>query len=215
MHSLSRALKLASNQFTDRTLPNGMRVTAQDHRFNSRYQVWYHVGSKMIRRSGLRISSNMMFRAAGRIRMMDRLTDGWINNLSRRTTLPFASAVRNYLRLLWAHRLAPRSMLTMQTQSSGMLQRRISACSRRPTFVFVIYCNRNLFRASRKRPGIGSIEDLDAASLKTSDFHATYYRPDICTLVAVVTSVGHNWYWIVKYFAQSQAGSTDTGIHRS
>jgi zinc protease len=37
-----------------------------------------------------------------------------------------------------------------------------------------------------KRPGIGSIEDLDAASLKdVQDFHSTFYRPDNATLVIV------------------------------
>jgi zinc protease len=37
-----------------------------------------------------------------------------------------------------------------------------------------------------KRPTIGSIEDLDAATLKdVQDFHSTYYRPDNGTLVVV------------------------------
>jgi zinc protease len=37
-----------------------------------------------------------------------------------------------------------------------------------------------------KRPTIGSIEDLDAASLKdVQEFHSTYYRPDNATLVVV------------------------------
>jgi zinc protease len=37
-----------------------------------------------------------------------------------------------------------------------------------------------------KRPGIGSIEDLDAASLEdVQQFHSTYYRPDNATFVIV------------------------------
>ena len=37
-----------------------------------------------------------------------------------------------------------------------------------------------------RRPGIGSIEDLDAASLKdVQAFHGTYYRPDDAALIVV------------------------------
>jgi zinc protease len=36
-----------------------------------------------------------------------------------------------------------------------------------------------------KRPTIGSIEDLDAASLKdVQEFHATYYRPDNALVIS-------------------------------
>jgi zinc protease len=53
-----------------------------------------------------------------------------------------------------------------------------------------------------KRPGIGSIEDLDAASLKdVQEFHSTYYRPDNATLV-VVGDFDEKQLdgWIDKYF---------------
>jgi zinc protease len=53
-----------------------------------------------------------------------------------------------------------------------------------------------------KRPTIGSIEDLDAASLKdVQEFHATYYRPDNATLVVVGDfEQAQLDGWIDKYF---------------
>jgi zinc protease len=52
------------------------------------------------------------------------------------------------------------------------------------------------------RPTIGSIEDLDAASLKdVQDFHATYYRPDNATLVVVGDFDPKQLdAWVDKYF---------------
>ena len=54
-----------------------------------------------------------------------------------------------------------------------------------------------------KRPTIGSIEDLDAASLKdVQEFHTTYYRPDNATLVVVGDFDPKQLdAWIDKYFA--------------
>jgi zinc protease len=52
------------------------------------------------------------------------------------------------------------------------------------------------------RPTIGSIEDLDAASLKdVQEFHATYYRPDNATLVVVGDfDQAQLDAWVDKYF---------------
>jgi zinc protease len=54
-----------------------------------------------------------------------------------------------------------------------------------------------------KRPTIGSIEDLDAASLHdVQEFHATYYRPDNATLVVVGDFDPKQLdAWVDKYFA--------------
>jgi zinc protease len=54
-----------------------------------------------------------------------------------------------------------------------------------------------------RRPGIGSIEDLDAASLEdVRAFHATYYRPDNATLVVVGDFEQKQLdAWVDKYFA--------------
>jgi zinc protease len=52
------------------------------------------------------------------------------------------------------------------------------------------------------RPTIGSIEDLDSASLKDIlSFHATYYRPDNATLVVVGDFDPKQLdAWVDKYF---------------
>jgi zinc protease len=52
------------------------------------------------------------------------------------------------------------------------------------------------------RPTIGSIEDLDAASLKdVQEFHTTYYRPDNATLVVVGDFDPKQFdAWVDKYF---------------
>src|SRR2546428_8634505 len=54
-----------------------------------------------------------------------------------------------------------------------------------------------------KRPGIGSIEDLDAATLENvKKFHATYYRPDNATLLVVGDfDLKQLDAWVDKYFA--------------
>jgi zinc protease len=54
-----------------------------------------------------------------------------------------------------------------------------------------------------RRPGIGSIEDLDAASTEdVRAFHATFYRPDNATLVVVGDFEQKQLdTWIDKYFA--------------
>src|SRR5262249_43280481 len=53
-----------------------------------------------------------------------------------------------------------------------------------------------------KRPTIGSIEDLDAASLQdVQEFHSTYYRPDNATLVVVGDFDPKQLdAWVDKYF---------------
>jgi zinc protease len=58
-----------------------------------------------------------------------------------------------------------------------------------------------------KRPGIGSIEDLEAATLAdVQAFHATYYRPDNANLI-VIGNVDERQLnaWVDKYFAPAQA----------
>jgi len=53
-----------------------------------------------------------------------------------------------------------------------------------------------------KRPTIGSIEELDAASLQdVQDFHSTYYRPDNATLIVVGDFEQKQLdSWVDKYF---------------
>ncbi|HEV7397348.1 MAG TPA: pitrilysin family protein, partial [Pyrinomonadaceae bacterium] len=61
-----------------------------------------------------------------------------------------------------------------------------------------------------RRPTIGSIEDLDAASLaEVQSFHSTYYRPDNATLVVVGDFDQKQLNeWVYKYFASIPKATT-------
>src|SRR5919109_5262336 len=83
-------------KFTDRTLPNGLRVlSAADHSSPTvAIQVWYHVGSKddPDKRSGFaHLFEHIMFKSTKNMKseMMDRLTEdvGGFNNASKPTTI--------------------------------------------------------------------------------------------------------------------------------
>ena len=76
-------------KFTDRTLPNGMRVLSASDRSSPTVaiQVWYHVGSKddPQNRSGFaHLFEHIMFKSTKNMKseMMDRLTEdvGGFNN---------------------------------------------------------------------------------------------------------------------------------------
>ena len=58
-----------------------------------------------------------------------------------------------------------------------------------------------------KRPGIGSIEDLDAATLEdVRAFHKTFYRPDNAMLIVVGDFEQQQLdAWVDKYFGRSHA----------
>src|SRR5215475_5600177 len=100
--------------FTDRTLPNGLRVlSAPDHASPTvSIQVWYHVGSKddPDKRSGFaHLFEHIMFKSTKHMKseMMDRLTEdvGGFNNANTADdfTHYYEVVPSNYLEtLLWA-----------------------------------------------------------------------------------------------------------------
>ena len=101
-------------KFTDRTLPNGLRVlSAPDHSSPTvAIQVWYHVGSKddPHKRSGFaHLFEHIMFKSTKNMKseMMDRLTEdvGGFNNAftADDVTVYFEVVPSNYLEtLIWA-----------------------------------------------------------------------------------------------------------------
>src|SRR5918911_1546235 len=101
-------------KFTDRTLPNGLRVlSAPDHSSPTvAIQVWYHVGSKddPPNRSGFaHLFEHIMFKSTKNMKseMMDRLTEdvgGWNNASTGDDVTNYYEVVpSNYLEtLLWA-----------------------------------------------------------------------------------------------------------------
>jgi len=190
-------------KFTDRTLANGMRVLAAPDSSSPTVaiQVWYHVGSKddPLNRSGFaHLFEHIMFKSTKNMKseMMDRLTEdvGGFNNAFTNddVTVYFEVVPSNYLEtLLWAEadRLSGLNVDDANFKSErDVVKEEYRQGVLAPPYGRFEYLmqEKSFLEHPYKRPTIGSIEDLDAASLKdVQEFHATYYRPDNATLVVV------------------------------
>lgn len=207
-------------KFTDRTLPNGLRVlSAPDHGSPTvAIQVWYHVGSKddPDKRSGFaHLFEHIMFKSTKNMKseMMDRLTEdvGGFNNAftADDVTVYFEVVPSNYLEtLIWAEadRLSGLNVDDPNFKSErDVVKEEFRQSVLAPPYgrFFYLLQEKSFVEHPYKRPGIGSIEDLDAASLKdVQDFHSTFYRPDNATLVVVGDFDPKQLdAWIDKYFA--------------
>jgi zinc protease len=206
-------------KFTDRTLPNGLRVlAAADHSSPTvAIQVWYHVGAKddPQNRSGFaHLFEHIMFKSTKNMKseMMDRLTEdvGGFNNAftADDVTVYFEVVPSNYLEtLIWAEadRLGGLNVDDANFKSErDVVKEEYRQSVLAPPYGRFEYLlqQKSFLEHPYKRPVIGSIEDLDAASLKdVQEFHSTYYRPDNATLV-VVGDFDEKQLdgWIDKYF---------------
>jgi len=187
--------------FRDRSLANGMRViSAVDHSSPTvAIQVWYHVGSKddPAGRSGFaHLFEHIMFKATRNMKseMMDRLTEdvGGFNNAftNADVTVYYEVVPSNYLEtLLWAEadRLSGLTVDEPNFKSErSVVEEEYRQSYLAPPYGMLDYLieQQSFLVHPYKRPTIGSIEDLDAASLENvRAFHATFYRPDNATLV--------------------------------
>ena len=190
--------------FSVRTLANGLKVYSAVDRSTSNVtvQVWYGVGSKddPQGRSGFaHLFEHMMFKATRDMpaEYMDRLTEdvGGFNNASTWDdfTNYYEVIPGNHLeRLLWAE---AQRMSTLSVDEANFhseravveeeLRQRVLADPYGRLFSLAIP-EASFTVHPYKRPGIGSIEDLDAASLAdVKAFHDTYYRPDDASLIVV------------------------------
>ncbi|HYK21371.1 MAG TPA: pitrilysin family protein, partial [Pyrinomonadaceae bacterium] len=207
-------------KFTDRTLPNGLRVlSAPDHSSPTvAIQVWYHVGSKddPPHRSGFaHLFEHIMFKSTKNMKseMMGRLTEdvGGFNNAftADDVTVYYEVVPSNYLEtLIWAEadRLSGLNVDDANFKSErDVVKEEFRQSVLAPPYGRFEYLlqEKSFVEHPYKRPTIGSIEDLDAASLKdVQDFHATYYRPDNATLVVVGDfDPAQLDKWVDKYFA--------------
>ncbi|HET8783301.1 MAG TPA: pitrilysin family protein, partial [Pyrinomonadaceae bacterium] len=197
----SAQTRMPQMKFSDRTLPNGMRVlsAADSSSPTVAIQVWYHVGSKddPQKRSGFaHLFEHIMFKSTKNMKseMMDRLTEdvGGFNNAftADDVTVYFEVVPSNYLEtLLWAEadRLSGLNVDDPNFKSErDVVKEEYRQGVLAPPYGRFEYLlqERSFSEHPYKRPGIGSIEDLDAASLKdVQEFHTTYYRPDNATLV--------------------------------
>jgi zinc protease len=213
-------LKVAPVVYRERRLANGLQVITVENRSSPTVsvQVWYHVGSRddPPGRSGFaHLFEHMMFKGTANLRdeQFDRLTEdvGGANNASTRDDVTEYHEVvpSNHLEtLLWAE--AERMMNLKVNEASFKSETAVVKEEYRQRVLASPYGR--LFNGIEpssylehpyKRPGIGSIEDLEAATISdVVAFHRRHYRPDNATLV-VAGDFDQKQLdaWIDKYFA--------------
>jgi len=187
--------------YRHRTLPNGLEVySIEDHATPTvAINVWYRVGSKNDPegRSGFaHLFEHIMFKATAHMKseMMDRLTEdvGGMNNAYTHPdrTVYYEVIPSNYLQtLLWAEGERMGSLTVDEANFKS--ERDVVKEEYRFRVLAPSYgrFNNALSKDSYavhpyKRPGIGSIENLDASTLAdVQAFHSTYYRPDNAVLI--------------------------------
>lgn len=196
-----QALKIPPLTYRQRVLDNGLQVLSiEDHSSPTvAVQVWYHVGSKddPPGRSGFaHLFEHLMFKSTKHMHaeQMDRLTEdvGGANNASTGddVTNYFEVVPSNHLRtLLWAE--AERLSNLNVDEKNFTSERAVVEEEYRQSVLANPYGR--LFNAidpnsftvhPYRRPTIGNIDELEAASLEdVIAFHDTFYRPDNATLI--------------------------------
>ncbi|MES2033371.1 MAG: pitrilysin family protein [Pseudomonadota bacterium] len=190
--------------FKTRTLANGMKVFYAVDRTtpNVTVQVWYSVGSKddPVGRSGFaHLFEHLMFKATRDLpsESFDRMTEdvGGLNNAftADDMTAYYEVVPANHLeRLLWAEASRLGSLVVDEASFKSErdvvkeeLRQRVLAEPYGRLFALEIP-KLSYTTHPYRRPGIGSIEELDAATIDdVLAFHETYYRPDNAALIVV------------------------------
>jgi zinc protease len=222
----TKALTVPPLNFKHSTLPNGLQVYAvEDHATPIvAVQVWYHVGSKddPAGRSGFaHLFEHMMFKGNEHMTpdMFDNLTEniGGENNAytADDVTVYHETVPSNYLNpILWAE--AERMSALALNEKNFASERDVVKEEYRqrirsnPYGEFYLSIEKKSFaQHPYKRPGIGSIEELDASKLpEVKAFHSTFYRPDNATLVVVGDFKPEELEgWVKKYFGAVQKPS--------
>ncbi|MDB5476098.1 MAG: peptidase family [Phenylobacterium sp.] len=190
--------------FKERRLANGLLLLTSLDRAtpNVTVQVWYGVGSKNDPRgrSGFaHLFEHLMFKATKDLpaESFDRLTEdvGGMNNASTYDdfTNYFEVVPANHLqRLLWAESermgslvVDPADFKSERHVVEEELRQRVLASPYGR--LFALYIPQATYKVHPyHRPGIGSIEELDAATVDdVRAFHQAFYRPDNAALIVV------------------------------
>ncbi|HKX84158.1 MAG TPA: pitrilysin family protein [Pyrinomonadaceae bacterium] len=215
-------VKVAPLNIMERTLPNGLKVVSL--RDNSSptvaIHVWYQVGSKddPQGRSGFaHMFEHMMFKSTKNMpsEKFDRLTEdvGGFNNASTYDdfTNYFEVVPSNYLEtLLWAE--SDRMVNLNVDEANFSSERDVVKEEFRQRILanpygmlFGQYIDKLSFATHPyKRPGIGNLDELSAATPKdATEFYKLYYRPDNAVLI-VVGDFDQKQFdaWVDKYFGR-------------
>ena len=215
------AIGIAPIAFTARVLGNGLQVISVPSHTSPTVsvQVWYHVGSKddPPGRSGFaHLFEHLMFKGSAHLKpeQFDRLTEdvgGSNNAFTGDDVTGYTDLVpSNHLEvLLWAEAERMSNLNVVQANfvsERGVVeeeyrQRVLASPYGRfgdaiPKAAYLVH--------PYKRPSIGSIADLEAASLPdVAAFHATYYRPDNATLtIAGDFDQKQLDAWVDRYFGR-------------
>ncbi len=205
--------------YTERRLANGLQVIAAENHASPTVsvQVWYHVGARddPAGRSGFaHLFEHLMFKSTRYLKaeQFDRLTEdvGGQNNAftSDDVTAYHEVVPSNHLQtLLWAE--AERMSNLNVDQASFASEREVVKEEYRQRVLASPYGRlfNGIAPASYRvhpyrRPSIGSIEDLDSATLAdVVAFHAAQYRPDNATLVVTGDfEPAQLQAWVDRYF---------------
>lgn len=187
--------------YSHRTLANGLEVySIEDHATPTVcIQVWYRVGSKNDPegRSGFaHLFEHIMFKSTAHMKaeMLDRLTEdvGGSNNAYTHPdrTVYYEAVPSNYLQtLLWAEgeRLGSLNVDEPNFKSErDVVKEEFRFRVLEPPYGRLNYdITKDSYTVHPyRRPGIGSIEELDAATVAdVQAFHSTFYRPDNAVLI--------------------------------
>ena len=205
--------------FAERVLPNGLQVISVRSQTSPTVSVhvWYHVGAKddPAGRSGFaHLFEHLMFKSTRYLKseQFDRLTEdvGGSNNAftSSDVTAYHEVVPSNHLEtLIWAE--AERLSNLNVDEANFKSERAVVEEEYRQRVLATPYgrfynalAPAAYLTHPYKRPGIGNIDDLEAATLSDVEaFHRTHYRPDNATLV-VAGDFDQKQLdaWIDKYF---------------
>ncbi len=198
---LASTLDVAPVRWRERVLANGLRVISSEQHASptASVQVWYHVGGRddPAGRSGFaHLFEHLMFKSTRYLKaeQFDHLTEdvgGSINAFTSDDVTAFHSVVpSNHLEtLLWAE--AERMGNLAVDEANFTSERAVVEEEYRQRILaspygrfFNAVASKPYLEHPYRRPTIGSIADLDAATLAdVVAFHARHYRPDNATLV--------------------------------
>ena len=220
-HTTFGQVRVAPLNIKERKLANGLTVVSlQDNTSPTvAIHVLYDVGSKNdpSHRNGFaHLFEHIMFKSTKNMKseMMDRLTEdvGGFNNASTNDdfTNYYEVIPSNYLEtLIWAE--ADRMANLTVDEPNFKSERAVVEEEFRQSVLAQPYgmLNEYIQQLSYtthpyKRTTIGTLEDLDTATVKdVQDFHSTYYRPDNAYLI-VVGDFSQNQLdaWVDKYFGR-------------
>src|SRR4051812_25850124 len=204
--------------YRHRTLANGLEVySIEDHATPTvAINVWYRVGSKNDPegRSGFaHLFEHIMFKATAHMKseMLDRLTEdvGGMNNAYTHPdrTVYYEVVPSNYLQtLLWAEGERMGSLTVDEANFKSerdVVKEEYRFRILAPSYGRFNYAiTKDSYAAHPyKRPGIGSIEELDASTLAdVQAFHSRFYRPDNAVLI-VAGDLDPNQFdtWVDRY----------------